>query len=72
MAHYGMNLYVNWMREKHEKVLEQILKIERCEAEITIELLLWTLQSQTLIYHINIEMSSVREIDTENCICYFF
>lgn len=40
MAHYGMNLYVNWMREKHEKVLEQILKIERCEAEITIELLL--------------------------------
>lgn len=39
MAHYGMNLYVNWMREKHEKVLEQILKIERCEAEITIELL---------------------------------
>ena len=40
MAHYGMNLYVNWMREKHEKVLEQILKIESCEAEITIELLL--------------------------------
>lgn len=40
MAHYGMNLYVNWMREKHEKVLEQILKIERCEAEITIVLLL--------------------------------
>lgn len=40
MAHYGMNLYVNWMREKHEKVLEQILKIERCEAEITVELLL--------------------------------
>ena len=39
MAHYGMNLYVNWMREKHERVLEQILKIERCEAEITIELL---------------------------------
>ena len=39
MAHYGMKLYVNWMREKHEKVVEQILKIERWEAEITIELL---------------------------------
>ena len=39
MAHYGMHLFVNWMREKLEKVLEQFFKKERCEAEITTELL---------------------------------
>lgn len=33
-ARYDMHLFANWMRKKHEKIIEQFLKKEEYKAEI--------------------------------------
>ena len=38
-THYGLHLFANWMRKKHDKILKRFLEKEGCETEITTELM---------------------------------
>ena len=69
IAHYGMHLVANCMRQSYKKVIEKFLEKEECKAEITIELLFldfMEFNSETVIYHISLGMSSISEFSIKN------
>ena len=72
IPHYRMHLFLEWIRQKHEKLLRQFLEKERCKTKIRLSFCSWIIGSLKVIDHISIGMNSLRGIDIKNCTYYFF